>query len=324
MIKNLKTLKSTLIMLILLISMVVTFTPTASAGLIDIQPTINITYEELAEKVTPLSDGLEINLSTTLKLTGFGANFVQNSLFSILKDKSVIIDLSVEETPDWAQASLTNTSTQIKLSEIDSAWESNIKITAKENASAFTTGVVKINATSKLVSGFLFNILEKTKSIEIPFEVGYYSAVDYELSQGNHHMISPYNSTKIPINITNLGNGDTTVEIELVESIENFTINIPDSVTLDAFDGEEQIFLEISADTHEFENRSIQFNFTAICAEDSDIKGQTQTLTFTVENDGSYEEPSEDMFEIDTTLLAVILVVLILVIIVVVFFLRKR
>ncbi len=315
MAKKLNIKKSMLMILVIFSGILLSCTPTVSAGLIDVEPVINVTYRTTDELAIPQNNALNITLITSISFNGIGANFVQNSPFSLLKDSSVTIELLLEEDYEWATARLTNTPAEIKISENESYWISTLQISVTEKAPAFTLGKIKIIANSSKVQGLLFDIGEKTAEVEIPFEVGYSSVVTYDLPEGNFREIAPYNTTKIPINITNLGNGATNLQIELVESPENFIIDLPTSITLDAFDGKEQIFLEITAGNHEFENKQIKINCTSNYLGSPILRGATTTLTFNVQNDGSYEEPSdEDGIKIDASIISIIVLAIIMIV----------
>ncbi|MDG6219070.1 MAG: hypothetical protein QCI00_06480, partial [Candidatus Thermoplasmatota archaeon] len=290
-----------------------------SARIFPIEPVITVTHDTIKENVIP-DKGLDINLSTSFTLTGFGATFVQTR--SLLKDDPIIIGLNVSTDHDWADASITNSPAVLKINEPGTTWHSNVQVTVTEQAPAFTLGKVTVTAKSNSIPGLVFIIGEKIERFEVPFEVGYYPLLKTKLEDGASYEVAPYNLTKIPITIKNLGNGDTNVTLNIIEEPENWNVSLPHSVIIKAFEGEEQVFLEVLTD-HDFEEETIKIQTMPTYSGRPDVQGQAEGITLTIINDGSYIEPSEETFQIDGTIIAIVLLVIILTVVGILFFMKK-
>jgi hypothetical protein len=295
MTKHFKVVKTTLITGVILVSLFTAFIPSSLAGIINVEPLMIVTHDRAEENVIPKSGVLEVNLSVTLALTGIGVGFVES--YSLLKNSDLEITLEVEEDYDWIDASVTNSPAKIKIGESGTPYTSaRLSLTVTEKAPAFTLGKVKIIATSSRLRGLLFNIAEKTEIFEVPFEVGYWPVVNYELPKGNFIEIGPLDTADFPIEIDNLGNGVTYVAIEIVEiPVGDWSVSVPSSVTLrsDANAGEEgtkaTVHLSIKP-PYGFgfhnERRTFKVKFTPQYLGNPNLLGQSEIITFNVQNVG--------------------------------------
>lgn len=319
--KELKIIHFTLLIGIIFFGISLSITPSVSARIFPIEPVITVTHERPTEPVIPLSEVLNINLSTSVTLSGSGANFVQTR--SLLKDNQMIIGLNVSTEHDWADVSITNSPAVLKINEPGTIWPSTVQVTVSEQAPAFTLGKVTVTAKSDSITGFIFTIEEKIERFEIPFEVGYWGVIETTLEDGHFYELAPYNLTKIPITIKNVGNGDTNVFLNVKEEPENWNVSLPHSVTLEAFEGKDQVlFLEIVTD-HDFEEETIKIQTMPSYVGSPDVQGKTEVITLTIINDGSYIEPSEETFQIDGTIIAIVLLVIIIVVLGILIFMKK-
>ncbi|KYK34099.1 MAG: hypothetical protein AYK22_05690 [Thermoplasmatales archaeon SG8-52-3] len=314
--KTLRTIKTGIIFGAFLFSLSIIFFPTASAGLINISPIINITYPIQNEPLIPNSGVLDIPLHTTFKLTGPFASIVEGS--SLLRKTGMQIELKVLETPDWCSASISNPLAQLALNQ-EEPYQSTLTVTVTEKAPAFTQGVIRIIATSKVQRGLLFNIIEETVEFDVSFIVGYWSAVSYELPNGTIAEIEPFDTADFIIDIQNLGNGPTYIEIEIKDiSDEEWDIDIPSSVQLSSavYDGEsakETFNLKIKpkkiSDWNN-ERKIFKVKFFPSYLGRPDLTGQPETITFNVQKIGSLDEEEESDYNLLVILVAAVIVII--------------
>ncbi|MCK4365131.1 MAG: hypothetical protein KAW45_03705 [Thermoplasmatales archaeon] len=286
---------------------------------------INLTYDEDAveEEIIPNKDPIEITINVSYQIEGFLAG-LHTKLY---KNRDVEIELAIVEKPEWCEASLseTNISTTPGTQEPHT---SLLTLSVDETAPAFNDGKVKIQATCSAIKGLLKIITKVTgnnETFEIPFTVGYLPLIKVEF--GNYSSeIPPLNVTTIPVNITNLGNGKTTVKIEVENESGNYTLDYPDNVILDSQisggDYKKQIEIEIQPYKN-FTLEEIKIKFTPHYTGDPELKGQTITTTLTLENDGSLKEDEEDL-GFNSILLIVVIVVIILVLIFAIILKKRR
>ncbi len=291
--KNLRTVKTGIIFGILLLSMFIAFIPTTSAGLIKVSPLINVNYPAQYENIIPNSGVLDIPLTTSFELTGPFGGIVESK--SLLGPTPIQIELKVVSTEEWTTASISNPIVKLTPQQADPDKTARVTVTVTEKAPAFTQGVVKISATSKLQRGILFNIVEETVEFDVSFIVGYWSVVSYGLPKGNLVEIGPLDTADFPIDIENIGNGLTYVGIELVEIPEgDWSVAIASSVQLASpiYPGEEtsktvhlRIKPPIGFGFHN-ERKSFSVKFTPYYLGRIDLVGQPEVITFNVQNIG--------------------------------------
>jgi hypothetical protein len=230
MIKNLRTFKTGIIFCILLFSLFAVFVPKVSAALVRVEPLIIIESTPADENVIPNSGVIIVKLKVYFKLTGIFAPFVEAS--SLLRETTIGVHLDVEETDPWIDANLKDNLVQLVLGD-DTPFQTTIQITVTEQAPAFKQGEVKIRASSPQLSSVLFSINEYSNTFKVPFVVGYWPLVTYELKKGNLLEIGPLDTAEFPIEIENLGNGPTYVAIELIDIPEGeWSANVDSSVIL--------------------------------------------------------------------------------------------
>jgi len=290
--KNFRTVKTGIIFGILLFSLFAFLVPSASAGFIPVKPLILVTYPRPEKNIIPLGGALDIPLDTTFTLTGPIAKIVQSA--SLLSGAVVQIELKVVQTPDWCDASITNPLVQLAVDHTE-PFQSILTVTVTENAPAFTQGVVRISATSKVQPGIVFNIGEETVEFDISFIIGYWAVVSYGPTKGNFMEIGPLDTADFEIDVENLGNGPTYVAIEVVDIPEDdWSVNIKSSVILSSavYGGEgasEKVLLRIKP-PYGFgfhnERRTFKIKFTPNYLGQAQLIGQEETLQFVVQNVG--------------------------------------
>jgi len=304
--KNLKTVKTGIILGLVLISMFAVFIPNASAGIIKVVPKIYVNFSQQKDNVIPNSGAIVIPLHITFVLTGIGASTVAAN--SLLKDSPVSIQLKVESKPDWVQASIINPAISTKLTDTE-AKESQLSITVTEKAPVFQQGSVRISATSKQLPGLLYTIAQDVEYYDIPFQIGYWPVVSYVEPKGTSYTIGPMDTAGVDIILTNLGNGPTHVSIEPVGIPKDWSVSIASSADLASAVSQNSegttktVRLNIKP-PYGFgfhnEQQSIQIKFTPQLlgnTQGSALVGPTETITITVQSIGfstgtGYEIPS--------------------------------
>lgn len=313
-----QTFKTRIFFAIILLSIFIAFIPSVSAGFINVDPLITVTYSPIEENLIPNSGVLDIPLSTYFTLTGRFAKFVEQR--SRLKDTPVNIELKIFKTEEWCIANISNPDVQLTPQQTE-PFISRLSVSVTEEAPAFTQGVVTISATSKLQSGIIFNIAEQTVEFDVSFVNGYWSAVSYHLPEGNNFKIGPYDTAHFPVDIENNGNGPTFVKIELLDyPKEKWTIDIVSNVSLSSpiDTGEDTsktvnllIKPKMSPDWNK-ETKTFGVKFTPWYLGMPDLKGQEEIIYFNVQKIGSLN----NLEDTENNFLIIIITVIILVIII--------
>jgi hypothetical protein len=283
-------------------------------------PIIDLEYEQQNENIIPNAGVLDIILEVSFRLGG-SFRKVQEKLLKM----PIQIRLSIEDTPKWCDASIVNPTVSIPVDETEPS-ESRLTLTVTEQAPAFHQGTIKIKATSEKVQGLYFTRLKEGEfNFDVSFEVGYWPVVSYTPEKGNLIKIQPSETANFPIIIQNLGNGETKVDIEVIEKPEEkWSVNIPSSVILNSPAlGEENtrktvnlIIKPSSSDNNIVNQReSFRLKFTPHYLGDPSFKGLPTTIIFTVEvkNDNNTESQEGIGLIIGITVAVIILIIVLII-----------
>jgi len=306
----------------------------AKNSVLKLKSIVDITLDKTKadEPIMPGSEPKAFTINATYQTvnykTGLG-KILNNFFFKLLKGKEKVIKLDIIDKPDWCIATLSDTQHFAFVSDEKQNFSTELYVEVLKNSTAYEHGAIKINVSVEPQKGPLGKLLiiagyQDTFLIEIipayypdiDTKVVYENCTDTEIIE-----ISPYNETAVPINITNQGNSETKVLVEITKAPENWTVEVDPSVTID-MDSTKQIQLLINA-THKFENETISLKLTPARADEDTDVGESTNITIKLHNDGSYKEP-EEPFEIDTTLLAIIILALVILTILIVIIRRRR
>ncbi len=193
--------------------------------------------------------------------------------------------LSLTGVPTWCTATLDKDNVSIEITDEFTEAKAKVTILVAEDAPAFETADLKIIAEFKNED---WRIGESSNDTTISIEIGYVPKITFESEQITK-VIPPLNETTIPINITNLGNGKTTVRAVIINSPINFNISIDSEVTIEV-GKEKALNLIVKSTDKNFDNETITIQFTPVSYDDSSLEGETYQISVTLVNDGSLEE----------------------------------
>lgn len=320
--KNLRTVKITLIMGILIVSVFAIMVPVSSVkaqgGLFDFASIININWVNVNESgipIEPLQEYREYELKIDYSIVkGLFGGLIYNFFYV---GRRVDIKLELIDYPrEWCTVFIPFDIITFNLQRNpNQVIENNIVImvSVNEDAPAFKDGTISIRATVPkigIIDGF-------SKEFQITFKAAYLPMLSIIPLLGDKIKISPYNETKIPIDITNLGNGRTRVSAEIENASENLNVSIEDIIL--EVKQTKQIFLTVIAD-HKFDVESIILKFTPAWSENPELTGKSSSFELSFINDRSYKEDLG--FKIDITI--IITVIFIILIIISVLLLKRR
>ena len=311
--RNLKSVKSTLVIGLVLISTCTIFIPTISAGLIfNLQSVISVSWDgSEAEKPIEIDDlvtSLDLKIDYIVTRGSFGRRILAS-----YSDRIAYVYLEVADCSHWISASLqTDTIPMIVTDQEQPAKHATLLLQTEEPAPAYEQGYVIIRAYVRRIG--LIKGDEKTFTINI-FS-GYKSNVELDLPDGSFYTISPFEATEIPIEFTNFGNAKTIVSVEVENVSESFDITTSD-VVVDFTNGTGTAYLIIVAD-NDFEEEKVTLKITPALADNPEEKGEPKFLNLFIKNDGSKRE-FEFPIDVNTavTLLAVIIAILVIAILLV-------
>ena len=289
---------------------------------------INWDTEALEEPIMPRGESRDIAINISYSITQGGISGLMPKIALLLQSgKMVNVKLGIFDKPDWCEVSLDTTEIPFNVKDEKQTESVTMTIYVDETAPAYNQESIIINASVEPIKGPL-GLLTVANGFEkqgvLPVTPGYLPLIDVDVQGPQSLQISPYNETKIPINITNYGNGLTTVLIDVVNSSDSFNVSIEDRINLEPFGDNTTVYLSVIAD-HKFDVENIMLEFTPARAQDLTEKGQIQELTLLLENDGSYVEKDEGIkIDIDPTILTLIIIIIILALLNVYLLMRKK
>lgn len=191
--------------------------------------------------------------------------------------------------------------------------EATTKLTfnVNENAKALEKGDIKIQA------DFMghWTIKGASNSTNVSFLVAYVPNILVEAE--SEFTIPPLQNTTIPINITNNGNGDSTILFNYVTP-ENWTTSFNEEDFVLKVNETKQIILTVNP-PKEFTNQTINFSFTPRSTPGL-YEGKPVILNINFINDGSLEEEVGK----DVLIVGIIILIIIILLIITLLFLRKK
>ncbi len=229
MTKNLRTVKASILMGVILISIFAVLMPSASAGIFkcDAQIKVELANPEQSRFVAPLEGQVEMKLKVGYIITGLMSQAAVNRFSKV---QPAQITLSVEETPSFCTATIEN---NVVSPEIKTGWSydetATLLISFKENAPAIGPVVIKIKMQSIRLNAVLFEIKAATYYGEISFTPTYRPIIDVT-PRVTYVETNPGKSIDIPIDLTNLGNANTEFILDITNVPEGWIASIPANI----------------------------------------------------------------------------------------------
>lgn len=231
--KNLRTVKTTIVFGLLLVSIFAVFGSNASAGIVKVNSALQVTFDEEDTKqvVVPNTEFIGIGIDVYFEIYGVGAGWVADS--SLLSESDSQVDLKVVSAPEWCTATITPPTVLLDLgTSFTNPKRATVFVSVDETAPAFTQGKIVVNAHSAKLDGLLFSITEKSLDIEIPFNVGYSPAISVNTPEGTFMEVGPMDTAEFRIDISNLGNAKTEVLCQVLGVPDGWSANIITNVVL--------------------------------------------------------------------------------------------
>ena len=285
--KNLKTIKTALVMGMLLFGVFAALMRAISAGsLVNLSHATNVTWASgnKTELLDPSGTMKSYDLDIQYKVTGGpGGKAVYNSLF--LDNRLITIKLEIVEKSSWCEVTIPK-GTIIATTSFDDwvEYSGKINIQVNEDAPALAMGKVSIRASVDALSAI--SAFEEVFDLE--FQPAYLPMINKEVTDGNTREIGPLDTASFPIDITNLGNDRTKVFLEVEDVPDGWIAVVSDDVTVDV-DGKVTAYLTIKPPKnfgYHYEEESFRVGLTPTRAEKISDQGQTEYVTVVVESRG--------------------------------------
>jgi hypothetical protein len=211
---NFKTLKASIIMGILLVSVSATIVPTTSAGFfVNLSSYMQAAFDATnfsAKPVVPLGEirSLTIYLTYGVNSGGLFKNMA-TLLFGLHRNRQVNIKLQLGDHSPWCTPTLfTDTITTTVDEAQQTGLQAILNLRVDDEAPAFGSGFINLKVTVPKVG----MIAGYSNTFQLEFSPAYLPIIKPETPAGNYELIGPMDTASIPIEIENLGNAKTKVQ----------------------------------------------------------------------------------------------------------------
>ena len=301
---NFGTVKSVVILAVLLVSIFTVFMPSTSAGILDrlaeaytFYSKVKIEYDVDAamDPVLPLEMVKDISVIISLRVTGYFAE----ELLHHYEGTNLFIDIDVNETPEWCTASILPRKLIIPASANWSTNNATLSVMITEDAPAFSEELIKVKVKVKGMStiqgGEFFQ--------DIRFIPGYLPVLRLNVPESSCKLVGPDDVANFDIEIENLGNAMTEVTCRIIDVPDGWTASIDSSATIGSRTSGDNTkrTLQLSVKPphgfgHHEEREIIEVSITPSYFGNSSLTGEEHLLYFVVQSRGFYTPGFETIF----------------------------
>ena len=320
MIDNLKKIKKTFILALVLFSLFTLIVPQtyAKTSLYNAYVDVNLSWgEEITdEPIVPRDEIVKLKIKVTMRILtgqGFGAG-----LYTGYENASAgaLVDFYVLDYPSWCSAIFEmgriNTNITEKTEETI-----NMYIHVNEEAPAYTSGVIRIG----VKVGKLGLIKGVYKEFNLTFKPAFFPIIKTDLPEMNTKRVSPSSEAVFPIEIKNAGNGETKVFLSLINIPKGWSASVTDSLILGENKGSVgTAYLTVIPPRnvgYHYDEADIVVEILPSFADDISIEGKPIYANFLIQNRGFSSTGFEFYFPI-------IIIAIIIIIVFNQFFIKKR
>ena len=194
---------------------------------------IDLTYDvdDIPSTILPGSDIARVDLYINYFVSGIGSK----CLVSFLQHRTVPIELSIEDTPEWCIVSVSPgvVYPHPDIRKAETPEHAIVSISLTPNAPAFQTHSISVKAKASSVNGpfGIINIISSAEN-KIPIEIksGYYSNFQYEYQA--YIEMPPDEVKNVLINITSYSNARTRLTFEIIDPPEDWNACIDTEIFL--------------------------------------------------------------------------------------------
>ncbi len=316
MMKNRKTIQSTLIVGLVLFSVCAAFVPNTSAGLLfNLQSVVSVGYSgnETEEPVVPRGSIMNVQMDVNYYVT---RGVLGEGILLAYKGKNAFVKLEIVGHSEWLTANLMKDTVPFSISDEKQTSTFNVAFQASENAPAYAQGYITIKASvAKLgiIEGF-------EQEFTLPVFPAYKPLIDPALPETNTKKIGPMDTAVFPIEIKNLGNAETIVFLSVEYVPKGWNAIITSQVTLAEGEGSTATAYLVVKPPKGFgyhsDEETIKISMEPVRADDQKDRGEKIYENFLVESQGFSTYGIEAVLPI--------ILVIIVIILIVVYYLKKN
>jgi len=232
---------------------------------------------ETEKPIIPRGELRRVDLNIKFWVTwGLFGRLINN----LLKGQPVIMRLLIVDIPEWCTATISQETIPFPIPQKENTYDiehTMLSLQVADEAPAFELFPVTIQATIEPLHGpfGFFTLMQSTTQVaNITFRAAYKALIKPSLPEGNIIETPPLVQVKLPIGITNLGNGRTTVLNEIVNYPSDWTVTLPTQLVLEVGEYRE-MNLTIIAPSNVSGEKSITISFTPHSADNPSLIGET-------------------------------------------------
>jgi uncharacterized membrane protein len=288
---NFRTVKASLIMGLLLISMFAVLIPTnlvRGGGLIGFSSLVEIEWKDVHNAtlaIKPFEESRPYTLLVTYSLTkGPFGGLLYSSLYA---GRRVDIKLNIESYPsEWSTVTMFDNTISFGLPLISTETQEfthQLLISVDDKAPAFKEGKIAIRVTVDAIG-----MIQKFDSvIELQIKPDYAPKLNV-IAEPQHMIIGPMDTASIPIKVTNLGNGETKISFKVPNPPSGWMTIVTDQIIL-APDQTESVYLTVKPPKgfgYHDDSVTLIVEYTPAWSEDIEKKGVTEQVSVGIESRG--------------------------------------
>jgi len=248
------------------------------------------------------------------RMAAFGLPYI----FKLVQLPAAEVNVTLSDTPDWCQAEIVEDSL-LNFDFTQKGFQEQtltVKFSFNESAPGLKLGEIDVKANFSYAGNG--SLLDASNTYTLSFRPEFVSGFEVNITETME--ITPKKETIIPINITNMGNGETIFKIEVDDPLEKWNVSFnPAEITIknDEDENTKTVNLVVKS-PKSFKSEMLNFTITpkSVAVDNVDeqfLEGTAKSFSITLKNDGSLDD--DGIFVIDTTMLIVVLVVIVLVLV---------
>lgn len=311
MTKTIRTVKASIVMGLLLVSIFTAIAPTSSAGaLLKLSSYVTVNWPtangSAVKPIVPFGEERQLTLSVTYGVTT-GA-FPSQLVFELYQGRKVQIKLEIVDKPDWVTATLATDTINTKVTTESAPLTTTLTLSVLGDAPALGQAYVSIKASVDKIGP----IDAYSQEYTLTFQPAYLPEVSPQYPEGQSKTVGPTDTATFPIEVQNLGNSRTTVFFKVSNVPEGWIAVVTDQIVLDQGQGSKgTAYLTVKPPKgfgYHDDIQSITVTMTPARSQDLTNQGVPTDATFVLESRG-FSTPGFEPVLFIGALLAVILII---------------
>ncbi len=243
----------------------------------------NLTNVPIQPRGTGFSTQLNLEYGVTYSAGLF--NILGSALLQMHRGRTLKIQIEALDHPEWTSVSVSQWPT-VTVSPDKQPVATQLTVKVNENAPAFGAGDIKLRITVPDV-GLIKGMVNE---VEIPFSAGYIPLVKAQFPEGESEIVGPMDTAVFPIELQNMGNARTRVSLQVLNVPDGWAAIITNDVLIEEGKGSKSMaYLTVKPPKgfgYHDDSAGIVVTYTPEMAENPQFVGETRTVDVLVESRG--------------------------------------